>query len=67
MYGYFDFEYMYMCILMEKLDVYLFGVVFFEVLCARLVFDRCFFVEEQNLVDWVMLCKLKKVVDKIVD
>nr|XP_018461525.1 PREDICTED: probable receptor-like protein kinase At2g23200 [Raphanus sativus] len=66
-YGYLDPEYFYTRILTEKSDVYSFGVVLLEVLCARPALDRQLPLEEQNLADWAMSCKSKKMVDKIVD
>ncbi|XP_022573876.2 probable receptor-like protein kinase At2g23200 [Brassica napus] len=66
-YGYLDPEYMYTRILTEKSDVYSFGVVLLEVLCARPALSRHLPSEEQNLADWAMSCKSRKIVDKIVD
>uniref|UniRef100_M4ETN9 Protein kinase domain-containing protein n=1 Tax=Brassica campestris TaxID=3711 RepID=M4ETN9_BRACM len=59
--------YMYTRILTEKSDVYSFGVVLLEVLCARPALSRHLPSEEQNLADWAMSCKSRKIVDKIVD
>ncbi|CAN8287780.1 unnamed protein product [Cochlearia groenlandica] len=66
-FGYLDPEYMETQILTEKSDVYAFGVVLLEVLCARPAINRYLSHEEANLADWAMFCKSKGEIEKIVD
>ncbi|KAG7567385.1 Protein kinase-like domain superfamily [Arabidopsis thaliana x Arabidopsis arenosa] len=66
-FGYLDPEYALTRILTEKSDVYSFGVVLLEVLCARPALNNNLPDEEVNLAEWVMSCKSKGIIDKIVD
>ncbi|CAH8337129.1 unnamed protein product [Eruca vesicaria subsp. sativa] len=66
-YGYLDPEYLLTRVLTDKSDVYSFGVVLLEVLCARPALNRHLPPMEQNLADWVMSCKSKRIVDRIID
>uniref|UniRef100_A0A1J3FC69 Putative receptor-like protein kinase n=1 Tax=Noccaea caerulescens TaxID=107243 RepID=A0A1J3FC69_NOCCA len=66
-FGYLDPEYLQTHILTEKSDVYAFGVVLLEVLCARPALDRYLPHEEVNLAEWAMFCKSKGIIDEILD
>ncbi|RCV44541.1 hypothetical protein SETIT_9G382400v2 [Setaria italica] len=66
--GYLDPEYMMTCQLTEKSEVYSFGVVLLEVLCARPAFSREDPDEEAStLVAWALRCKVEGNLDQIVD
>ncbi|XP_024014077.1 LOW QUALITY PROTEIN: probable receptor-like protein kinase At2g23200 [Eutrema salsugineum] len=66
-FGYLDPEYLQTHILTEKSDVYAFGVVLLEVLCARSALDPSLPHEEVNLAEWAMFCKSKGIIDEILD
>ncbi|CAH2061375.1 unnamed protein product [Thlaspi arvense] len=66
-FGYLDPEYRYTRVLTEKSDVYAFGVVLLEVLCARPALDRRRPQAEANLAEWAMSCKDKGMIDEIID
>ncbi|KFK32758.1 hypothetical protein AALP_AA6G285200 [Arabis alpina] len=66
-FGYLDPEYLESHVLTEKSDVYAFGVVLLEVLCARPALDRYLPHEQVNLAEWVMFCKSKGIIDEILD
>uniref|UniRef100_A0A0A9DHF1 Protein kinase domain-containing protein n=1 Tax=Arundo donax TaxID=35708 RepID=A0A0A9DHF1_ARUDO len=53
--------------LTEKSDVYAFGAVLFEVLCARPIVDRNRPIEQVHLLCWVACCKDEGNIDQIVD
>ncbi|CAJ2664601.1 unnamed protein product [Trifolium pratense] len=71
-FGYLDPEYFRSQQLTQKSDIYSFGVVLFEVLCARPVVCPTLPMEQANLADWVLqqyrIGNLHKMIDKnIVD
>ncbi|CAM0943233.1 unnamed protein product [Alopecurus aequalis] len=51
----------------EKSDVYYFGVVLFEVLCARGAWDETLPTRQKYLVECVLNCKKKGILNLIVD
>ncbi|KAI5325293.1 hypothetical protein L3X38_034367 [Prunus dulcis] len=66
-FGYLDPEYIMSQQLTEKSDVYAFGVVLLEVLCARSAIDTRLPRDQMNLAEWGMLCKKKGLLEQIVD
>ncbi|CAH8317558.1 unnamed protein product [Eruca vesicaria subsp. sativa] len=66
-FGYLDPEYLQTHIFTEKSDVYAFGVVLLEVLCARPALAHDLPHEEVNLAEWAMFCLSKGIVDEILD
>ncbi|CAL2267597.1 unnamed protein product [Prunus armeniaca] len=66
-FGYLDPEYIMSQQLTEKSDVYAFGVVLLEVLCARPAIDTMLPRDQMNLAEWGMLCKKKGLLEQIVD
>ncbi|KAF8088834.1 hypothetical protein N665_0529s0030 [Sinapis alba] len=66
-FGYLDPEYFQTHIFTEKSDVYAFGVVLLEVLCARPALAHDLPHEEVNLAEWAMFCLSKGIVDEILD
>ena len=66
-FGYLDPEYFRCLQLTEKSDIYSFGVVLLEVLCARPALDNSLPREEMNLAEWGMSWKNKGQLEKIVD
>lgn len=66
-FGYLDPEYLQAHIFTEKSDVYAFGVVLLEVLCARQALAHDLPHEEVNLAEWAMFCLSKGIVDEILD
>ncbi|CAL2267604.1 unnamed protein product [Prunus armeniaca] len=66
-FGYLDPEYIMSQQLTEKSDVFSFGVVLLEVLCARPAIDTTLPRDQMNLAEWGMLCKKKGLLEQIVD
>ena len=66
-FGYMDPEYSWTSHLTVKSDVYGFGVVLFEVLCARPAVDMGLDYEQQSLAYWAHSCFEEGTLDKIID
>ncbi|CAI9110241.1 OLC1v1010234C1 [Oldenlandia corymbosa var. corymbosa] len=66
-FGYFDPEYFTCLVLTEKSDVFSFGVVLLEVLCARQAVDNTLPDEQINLAEWGKCSLMKGELEKIID
>jgi len=66
-FGYMDPEYFWTSHLTLKSDVFGFGVVLFEVLCARPAVDTGLDDEQQSLALWAQQCFEDRTLDRIID
>ncbi|GFS30489.1 protein kinase family protein [Actinidia rufa] len=65
--GYLDPEYILRSRLTKKSDVYAFGMVLLEVLCARKPFDYSLDEDQRPLVRWFGTCVERRRIDQVID